>query len=154
MRTCPLGYGITDTALDWFKSYLNGRSQQVSFNGCSSSNINHINSFVPQGAIFDPLLFIIYANDFTNCLKYGTSLSFADDSSIFKSGKIACSLFSKGNQELAGNINDWLIANKPSLNANKTKCVYFRTASSKYPTSDLFLTIKITPIERVFSVRV
>ena len=72
---------------------------------------------------------------------------------MFRSRKTASSLFVKGNQEL-GNINDWLIANKLSLNANKTKCVYFRTASSKFPSSDLFPTIKNTTIERVSSVRV
>ena len=152
MQTCPLRYKRTGAALDWFKNYLNGRSQQVIFNGCYSSNINHINSSVPQGSILGPLLFI-YVNDFSNCLKYGTSLSFADDTSISISGKSAGSLYAKGNQEL-GNINDWLIANKLSLNASKTKCVYFRTASSKSTSSDLCLTIKNTPIERISLVRV
>ena len=97
-----------------------------------------INLSVPQGSILGPLLFSIYVNDFPTCLKYGTSLSFADDANIFISGKTAQTLFDKGNDEL-GNIDNWLVANKLSLNANKTKCVYFYTANSKTPPSDLNL---------------
>ena len=112
-------YGIRDTALNWFISCLTRRTQQVCCNGVASSNINKINLSVPQGSILGPLLLIIYVNDFPNCLKYVTSLSFADDTSIFISGKTAQTLFDKGNDEL-GNIDNWLVANKLSLNANKT----------------------------------
>ena len=146
-------YGIRGTALNWFMSYLTGRTQQVCYNGVASSNINEINLSVPQGSILGPLLFIIYVNDFPNCLKYGTSLSFADDTSIFISGKTARTLFDKGNDELC-NIDNWLVANKLSLNANKTKCVHFKTANSKTPPSDLNLVIRNVIIERVSSVRV
>ena len=59
---------------------------------------------MPQGSILGPLLFIIYVNDFPDCLKYGTSLSFADDPSVFISGKMARMLFDKGNDEL-GNLH-------------------------------------------------
>ena len=65
-------------------------------------------------------------------MKYRTSLSFADDTSIFISGKTAQMRFDKGNDELC-NTDDWLVANQLSLNANKTKCVYFKTANSKTP---------------------
>ena len=62
-------------------------------------------------------------------------------------------LFDKGNDEL-GNIDHWLVANKLSLNANKTKCVYFKTANSKTPPSDLNLAIRNIPIESVVSASV
>ena len=116
-------YGVRGTALDWFESYLTRRTQQVCFNDHASNNINAINFSIPQGSILGPLLFIIYVNDFPNCLKNGTSLSFADDASILISGNNAKSIFEKGNQEL-DNVDNWLIANKLSLNASKTKCVY------------------------------
>ena len=51
-------------------------------------------------------------------------------------------------------IDNWLVANKLFLNANKTKCVYFKTANSKTPPSDLNLVIRNIPVERVSSVRV
>ena len=80
-------------------------------------------------------------------------MSFADDTSIFTSGKTAQMLFDKGIDKLC-NIDNWLVANKLSQNANKTKCVYFKTANSKTLPSDLNLVIRNIPIERVSSVRV
>ena len=74
---------------------------------------------MPQGWILGPLLFIIYFNDFPNCLKHGTSLSFADDTSIFISSKTAQMLFNIGNDEHC-NTDNWLVADKLWLNANKT----------------------------------
>ena len=85
-------YDIRGTALNWFLSYLTGRNQQVCHNSAASSNINTINLLVPQALILGPLLFI-YVNDFPNCLKHGTSLSFTDDTSIFISGKTAQMVF-------------------------------------------------------------
>ena len=52
-------YGVRGTALDWFESYLTGRTQQVCFNDHASNNINAINFSVPQGSILGPLMFII-----------------------------------------------------------------------------------------------
>ena len=146
-------YGVRGTALDWFESYLTGRTQQVCFNDRASNNINAINFSVPQGSILGPPLFIIYVNDFPNCLKSGNSLSLADDSSILIGGNNAKSIFEKGNQDLH-NVDNWLIANKLSLNASKTKCVYFRTVNSNPPPCGLNIVIRNKPIERVSSIRV
>ena len=92
--------------MNWFESYPTGRTQQVSFNDYAFNNINAINFSVPQGSISRPLLFIKYVNDFPNCLKNGTSLSFADDTNILISGNNAKSIFEKGNQGLH-NVDNW-----------------------------------------------
>ena len=41
-------YGITGTALDWFRSYLTERYQYVDYNGASSS-MKLLTTCVPQG---------------------------------------------------------------------------------------------------------
>src|SRR6218665_220383 len=58
-------YGIRGLALDWFKSYLTGRTPQVCFSD-TRSNLALIRCGVPQGSILGPLLFLLYINDITN----------------------------------------------------------------------------------------
>ena len=76
-------------------------------------------------------------------------MAFADDISILISGKNLKTLYKKGNEEL-NNIDNWLIANKLSLNVEKTKCILFKTLNSKTSTS-LSLMIRNILIEKVSS---
>ena len=57
-------YGIKGNALEWFQSYLTGRSQYVTVNG-HVSNFLPITFGVPQGSVIGPLLFLIYVDHFT-----------------------------------------------------------------------------------------
>ena len=50
-------YGITENSLQWFKSYLEDRSQAVNINS-TLSDFRHIDIGIPQGPILGPLLFI------------------------------------------------------------------------------------------------
>ena len=144
-------YGVRGTVHDWFKSCLFGRTQQVDYNS-SISNIEPISSSIPQGSILGPLLFIIYINDSSKCLKYSNNLSFADDTMIILSAKNNNLLFQKGNKELE-NIDNWLIANKLSLNVKKTKYILFSSRTTKTLSKDSVLTIRKNQIERVTSVK-
>ena len=57
-------FGIRDSALDWFESYLNGRSQKVVCSRVLSSNTNSILKGVPQGSILGPVLFLFLSTIF------------------------------------------------------------------------------------------
>ena len=51
--------GICGTALDWIKSYLSGRSSQVTW-ACNVSTAHPLVTGVPQGSVLGPLLFSMY----------------------------------------------------------------------------------------------
>ena len=114
-------YGVRDIPLEWFKSYLNNRKQQVQINDIFSTNIHTITKGVPQGSNQGPLLFSLYVNDFPKCLNHSSAIMFADDTSVFISNCNLTTMHQRANQNLYS-ICNWLGANKLSINFTKTKC--------------------------------
>jgi hypothetical protein len=74
-------FGITDSLLLWFKSYLANRRQRVTIKNAKSS-WKTIQAGVPQGSILGPLLFLIHINDIIDGIESQIKL-FADDTSLF-----------------------------------------------------------------------
>ena len=58
LRPLETKLGSTGTALEWFKSYLSGRFQQVVIDDATSDKFN-MDVGVPQGSCLGPLLFSI-----------------------------------------------------------------------------------------------
>ena len=77
---------------------------------------------------------------------------FADDTSAFIKDKNIHKRFNKGNNELS-RIDQWLIANKLSINTSKTKCMLFRSKHSNTPHTNLNLIITNNKIEQVSSLK-
>ena len=130
------------------KSYLTDRKQYVEFKNVVSTQ-NRIITGVPQGSILGPLLFIIYTNYISEASKLFNFKIYADDTALNSTLNVL-----KFNEQFSENINtelskinDWLRANKLSLNATKTKLMIFHKPQKKVECP--LLKINGTKIERV-----
>lgn len=120
-------YGVTGKALDWFRSYLTGRSLQVRANGFIS-NKYEVLSGVPQGSHLGPVLFNIFINDIGHKL-ISEYLLYADDLKIFRGvvGDDDINILQQDINELCS----WCEVNK--LNLNITKCAFVSFSRSHNP---------------------
>ena len=127
-------YGIRGIAKNWIKSYLTDRQQYVSIDGFESEK-EFILHGVPQGSVLGPLLFTIYINDMHTCIKSSTAFHFADDTNLLyvPQKKIRNrNIVRKLNADLKA-LDNWLKANKISLNSSKTELVIFRNKHTPIP---------------------
>ena len=60
-------FGITGTVLQWFHSYLSGRSQFVEINDTKSS-VRDLTVGVPQGSVLGPILYLLYTTPLTEII--------------------------------------------------------------------------------------
>ena len=78
-------YGIDGQLHQWISSFLIGRSQSVLIDG-ARSQVDSVDSGVPQGTVLGPLLFLLFINDLPSVLDPGTAVRlFADDCLVYRS---------------------------------------------------------------------
>ena len=116
-------YGIQSENLKRFRSHLSNRKQFFLYDDFKTE-VKIVKCGVPQGSIIGPLLFLIFVNDLSNSTRVLDPVLFADDTNLFCSDNNIKTLFETANQELS-QINDWFLANKLSLNVEKTKYMLF-----------------------------
>jgi len=122
-------FGITDTALSWFQSYLSSRSSIVSTSGHKSSSVS-ASCGVPQGSVLGPLLFILYTTPLSSLISNSPADHhlYADDTQLYIS-------FSPQSyttnivhlQSVITQVSSWMSANLLSLNPNKTEFLVIGT---------------------------
>ena len=117
-------YGIRGACNDWLKSYLSDRKQFVSIN-VYNSDLMPVIYGVPQGFVLGPLLFLIYINDLHKTILYCKVHHFADDTNLLHTNKSVKNLNKLVNHGMK-QLNNWLSANKISLNVKKSELVIFK----------------------------
>ena len=92
---------------NWFRSYLENRSQDVELQGKPSSKVQ-VSCGVPQGSILGPVLFLIYTNDINAALKKSSIVLYAVDTAFHISHKCSETL-ERIMQEEFSELNEWLM---------------------------------------------
>jgi hypothetical protein len=118
-------YKCSPQSMKWFESYLDGRAQCTSLNGCTSQRLP-VSVGVPQGSILGPLFFIVFINDLPLYLPHSNIDMYADDSSITSSAHTVQELNERLNTDL-NHIATWCNENRMAANSTKTKSMLITT---------------------------
>ena len=144
-------FGISGTALDWFRSYLSSRSFSVSCTGLSSSPLNAPYG-VPQGSVLGPILFILYTTPLSHLISSLTTDHhlYADDTQLFLS--FSPSLFHHAINHLESvlqEVSNWMSANLLTLNPAKTEFLLIglpqQLAKISHPSLSLSSSTSVSP---------
>ena len=116
-------FGVSGKALDWFISYLTGRSQRIKLGNCLSSR-SDLSFGVPQGSVLGPLLFTLYTTPLSSLISEHAIPHhlYVDDSQLyisFSSGNSAAVL--NGLQSCLASVQSWMLTNKLKVNPDKTE---------------------------------
>lgn len=156
-------YGCDLHTLNWFRSYLTGRNQQVIINGVVSNRLP-VTHGVPQGSILGPLLFSIFTSDLPSILTPECCIHmYADDTQLYMSSALHSvdSTITKLNVNLSL-VYQWSSENGLILNPKKSAALCIGTSAacakeSHYRHTDLKLwdcTIKIGGVAKNLGVTI
>ena len=118
--------GLTDTTLNWMKSYLENRTQVTKFKNFTSTT-GTTSTGVPQGSILGPLLFICFTNDLPEKFSKICKISaYADDTQLIITAKTLPELKEKI-QTAIQTAQKWFKTNMMKINSDKTNILIFNT---------------------------
>ena len=141
--------GFRGTINKFFLDYLTDRKMYVDVRG-SYSVTKTTNIGLPQGSVSSPWLFSLYINDMHRATNKLNVTHFADDTTVYMSGDNLTVLCEEVCEEL-NKIDDWLKANRLSLNIDKTN--FMIVTHKKYDLTDCIIKIRDTPIKHVKSTK-
>uniref|UniRef100_A0A8C1UV32 Reverse transcriptase domain-containing protein n=1 Tax=Cyprinus carpio TaxID=7962 RepID=A0A8C1UV32_CYPCA len=115
-------FGVSDSALKWFKSYLSDRKQFVAMGDCKSE-VGVVHCGVPQGSVLGPLLFSTYIFPFGQLLRtLGLNFHFyADDTQIYIHSKLDVNMPVSLLSQCFTEIKKWMYEIFLCLNSDKTE---------------------------------
>jgi len=141
--------GLHGVVLDWFRSYLCGRTYRVIHGGKTSYNV-HVICSMAQGSVLGPRMFILYASDLEDvAAKHSANIhGYADDTQLYLHGRRDDTMPTVHRLEscITG-VSQWMSTNRLKLNTNKTELLWHgpRHSQSSLSCCDLSLQLGRTP---------
>lgn len=123
-------YSLSFSVVKWFSSYLTNRLQRIRTAGGLVSEWKHNPSGVPQGSTLSALLFSMYINRISDCIRHSKSILYADDVQLY----LSCDIDKLNENVLlmnedTSNLCKW--CNDHGLNLNAAKCKPMLIATSR-----------------------
>ena len=119
-------YNFEDKTIQWFKSYMENRTQIVQIESKQNSPIQLEDYRVPKGSVLGGLLFIIFSNDFPDSCIEGNSVVYVDDDTDVTRDKHFSVLEEKMQRE-ANRSTAWLSDNGMKVAGDKSKLLVIGT---------------------------
>ena len=140
-------FGMQDTAINWFKSYLNNRCFRVKIDDFLSKG-ESVMFGIPQGSILGPVLFTLYTQEVGKIIEsHGLKFHmFADDIQIYHHYSGSMSQLSTIKACLH-DVKCWAKMNHLKLNDNKTKFINVALKSFKHDLVNIQLFNETIPVE-------
>src|SRR5664279_5785769 len=130
LHRLQVAFGIDGMVLDWIRSFLSGRTQQIVYNG-ERSAISALLYGVPQGSVLSPMLYVLYtAPLFDVIAQHRVDVhQYADDTQLYLSVPPADAAAAV--ERLGACLVDaeaWLKASRLRLNPSKTQFMWLGSA--------------------------
>ena len=146
LHTLESSFGIKGKVLDWFQSYLTGRTQTVQIKK-STSEPHELKYGVPQGSVLGPILFTIYTTPLGQLIRrHGLTFHlYADDTQLYLAFKPSepSSIVNKISrlEKCVDDIRAWMKLNLLKLNDDKTELLVITSRPST--SQSLHISIKV-----------
>ena len=127
LRRLEISFGIQGAALEWFSSYLTGRSQQVSVHNVMAMSV-FLDYGVPQGSVLGPVLFLLYTSDLVELVRSFGLLAhaYADDLQVYCHMNVGSEqVMLQRFRDCADSVSRWMSSNRLKLNPSKTELIWF-----------------------------
>ena len=141
------GLGVLDVEHEWFRNYLQNRTQIMEFQGVSSA-AKPVSVGVPQGSILGPLLFILHLNDLPSAVVECSILMYADDTVVFFTAPEVSTIQATLVRELQA-IECWLHLNSLFINKTRTEAMLLGTSQKLAKINQFSITIGGSTIKHV-----